>query len=217
MDAQSPQLFNEGSIIPPDSVLGSQYLDPNYLFERETDVFHNIFSFLTNDGVLSTYKTILFGLSIFFATIIFYSTIRMFEIRKKEHQHLHKEMEEYKHRRIEREKKIAEGDTISENTDWRQVLHLLFSTNPNDWRLSIIEADAMLEMLLVQLGFIGENLGEKLKKAGEQGFRQLNNAWEVHNTRNRIAHEGSTFELSHHETKRIIAMYEQIFREFGYI
>lgn len=217
MDAQSPQLFNDGSIIPPDSVLGSQYLDPNYLFGKETDVAHNVWSFLTNNGVHSTYKTILFILSIFFVTIIFYSTIRMFEIRRKEHKHIHEEIEEYKRRRIAREKEAAEGDAISDNEKWRQVLHLLFSTNENDWRLSIIEADAMLEMLLGQLGFLGENLGERLKNAGEQGFRQLNNAWEVHNIRNRIAHEGSTFGLSHHEAKRVIAMYEQIFREFGYI
>ena len=93
----------------------------------------------------------------------------------------------------------------------------MFSTNPNDWKLSIVEADAMLEILLGELGFVGENLGEKLKLAGEKGFRPLNRAWEVHTIRNRIAHEGSIFELSHHEAKRVIALYEQIFREFGYI
>jgi len=217
MDTQSPPLFDNGSVFPPDTVLGSQYLDPEFLYDREVDVFHNIFSFLTNDGVISGYKTVLFMFSIFFAAVIFYSAIRLFEIRKKEHAHLRHEIEEYNRRRIEQEKKKAEGDVISENERWRQVLHLLFSTNQNDWKLSIIEADAMLETLLGELGYVGNNLGEKLKTAGEKGFRQLNNAWEAHTVRNRIAHEGSTFELSHYEAKRIIALYEQIFRAFGYI
>ena len=106
---------------------------------------------------------------------------------------------------------------ISKNERWRQVLHLLFSTSQNDWKLAVIEADAMLEVLLGDLGFKAETLGERLKLAGEQGFQSLSIAWEVHNVRNRIAHEGSTFELSHHEVKRIISLYEKIFREFGYI
>jgi len=112
---------------------------------------------------------------------------------------------------------LAENETISKNEKWRQVLHLLFSTSQNDWRLAVIEADAMLEALLSNLGFTGNSLGEKLKTAGEKGFRQISHAWEVHTIRNRIAHEGSVFSLSHHEAKRVIALYEQIFREFGYI
>ena len=80
-----------------------------------------------------------------------------------------------------------------------------------------MEADAMLEVLLGDLGFQGETLGERLKSSGTQGFKHLNDAWEVHTVRNRIAHEGSIFELTHHEAKRSIAMYEQIFREYGYI
>ncbi len=215
MDVQSPQLFN--SNLPPDTVLGSKYLNPGYLFDKEVGILHNFWNFVTDGNTISTYKTILFLLAMFFITIIFYSFVRMLEIRRKEKKHLQHEIEEYAHHQTEKEKKKTEGEVISKNERWRQVLHLLFSTNPNDWKLSIVEADAMLEILLGELGFVGENLGEKLKLAGEKGFRPLNRAWEVHTIRNRIAHEGSIFELSHHEAKRVIALYEQIFREFGYI
>ena len=75
----------------------------------------------------------------------------------------------------------------------------------------------MLESLMGDLGFAGETLGDKLKSATQEKFRSLTVAWEVHTIRNRIAHEGMGFELSQHETKRVIAIYEQIFHEFGYI
>jgi hypothetical protein len=68
-----------------------------------------------------------------------------------------------------------------------------------------------------QLGFKGDNLGEKLKGATQETFRGLTRAWEVHTIRNKIAHEGLGFEISHHEAKRVIAIYEQIFREFGFV
>jgi hypothetical protein len=68
-----------------------------------------------------------------------------------------------------------------------------------------------------QLGFRGENLGEKLKEANQDDFPNLTIAWEVHTIRNRIAHEGLAFELSQHEAKRVIALYEEIFHTYGYI
>jgi len=53
--------------------------------------------------------------------------------------------------------------------------------------------------------------------ANQENFPQLTTAWEVHTIRNKIAHEGLAFELSQHEAKRIIALYEQIFHGYGFI
>ena len=75
----------------------------------------------------------------------------------------------------------------------------------------------MLEALMDQLGFKGVNLGEKLKGATQESFHGLSSAWEVHNIRNKIAHEGAFFQLSQHEAKRVIASYEQIFHAYGFI
>ena len=75
----------------------------------------------------------------------------------------------------------------------------------------------MLEDLMKQLGFKGESLGDKLKSATQDKFHSLTSAWEVHTIRNRIAHEGAAFHLSQHEAKRVIAIYESIFREYGFI
>jgi hypothetical protein len=46
-----------------------------------------------------------------------------------------------------------------------KYLQLLHSPNSNDWRVAIIEADAMLDELVQSYNFPGENLGERLKNA----------------------------------------------------
>lgn len=217
MDVPDPALQNKTFDYSPDSLLGNKYANPDYLFQKQVGVVQQVANFVTDPQVVSTFYAILYLLSLFFLSIIFYTIVRLFEIRKKEEEHTHHELEEYAHKHKEKEKAMAEDEAISRNPRWRQVLHLLFSENQNDWKLSVIEADAMLETLLGEQGYAGANLGEKLKSAGEKGFRHLNNAWDVHTVRNRVAHEGSVFELSHHEAKRAISIYEQIFREYGYI
>lgn len=166
---------------------------------------------------MSVYHTIIFIFSLFFLTLISYCTIRIFEIRSKEDQYLEHEISEYAHHLAEKEKKSNLGEAVSANPQWIKTLGYLFSQHASDWKLAIIEADAMLDSLMSQLGFKGETLGDKLKSATQDKFHSLTSAWEVHTVRNRIAHEGAAFEFSQHEAKRIIALYEQIFREFGYI
>lgn len=199
--------------------LGSKYLDPAYLFNKGYVFFSELFSFLfrSGDDIVMIYYFLVFGLSTFFLFIIFYCIIRLFEIRKKEHEHLHHEMVEYAHHLAEKEKRAKAGESGSNNPRWLKTLNYLFSNNASDWKLAIIEADSMLDSLMDQLGFKGETLGEKLKSADQGNFRNLTSAWEVHTIRNRIAHEGSAYEMSQHEAKRVISIYEKIFHEFGYI
>lgn len=200
--------------------LSSKYFNPDYLFAHLVDFCRHAFDFIFGTGTATggiTMRNILAFFVIFFITVIAYCCVRMLEIRAKEHKHLRHEIAEYAHHYAEREHKKMEGDSISKNEHWVKVLQYTFSQNEGDWKLAIIEADLMLEALMDQLGFKGETLGEKLKSADQERFRPLTNAWEVHTVRNRIAHEGSNFVISQHEAKRVIALYEQIFREFGYI
>jgi hypothetical protein len=156
-------------------------------------------------------------LALFFMTIIGYSAVRVLEIRKKEHAHLHEEIHEYAHHQAEKEAKQKEKQNMSGNPRWVHTLELVFSSNPNDWRLAIIEADSILEEMLKTMGFKGETVGEMLRAATLDNPTSFASAHEVHAIRNRIAHEGSEYILSHPEAKRIIAVYEQIFRHYGFI
>ncbi|KKS77563.1 MAG: hypothetical protein UV64_C0006G0018 [Parcubacteria group bacterium GW2011_GWC1_43_11b] len=125
-------------------------------------------------------------------------------------------------RREEREdifNAIAEAGTAIEekkNARWEKILSHVHSEAPAEWKLAIIEADKMLEELVDTLPFEGENLGEKLRQIERSDFITLDEAWEAHKVRNRIAHEAG-FELSHHEAKRVIGLFEKVFREFDFI
>ena len=132
-----------------DSFLGSKYLDPGYLFNHGVDFLHHIFNFSSVSGLNNIFSLF----SLFFLSLIFYCAVRLFEIRAKERKHLQEEIAEYAHHQAEQERKKQEGEGVSKNARWVQVLTFLSSVNSADWRLAIIEADSMLEGLLDQLGF----------------------------------------------------------------
>jgi len=103
------------------------------------------------------------------------------------------------------------------NEKWEKVINYMHSINPSDWRLAIMEADVMLEELLRTLGLHGDSVGEMLKSADVNEFSTLNDAWDAHKVRNAVAHGGASFDLNERETKRVIALFEKVFKEFGIV
>lgn len=100
---------------------------------------------------------------------------------------------------------------------WRRVVEFVDSPNPNDWKQAIIEADVMLEQLVTKLGYMGASLGEQLKRTAKGDFKSRDEAWEAHLVRNRIAHDGSAFEINQVEAKRVVSLYRKVFEEFYHI
>ena len=192
-------------------------IDSTFLqfFNQVTDSLRNM---IAPDSPLAhavrIFHILLFVMAVFFMFVIAYSLIRIFEVRKKEHHHLHEEIEEYRHKHAHDDDKEI---TVSDNVQWVSVLKHVISENHSDWKLAIMEADNMLDAFMTELGFAGETLGDKLKSADQEKFKYLSLAWEVHIIRNRIAHEGLAFEVSQVEAKRVVAIYEQIFRNYGFI
>lgn len=101
-----------------------------------------------------------------------------------------------------------------ENEKWRRIYEHTNSNNSSDWRLAIIEADVMLGELLRTLGYQGDGVGEMLKTVDPTDMLTLNNAWEAHKVRNHIAHAGGEFQLTERETRRVVGLFETVFREF---
>jgi hypothetical protein len=90
------------------------------------------------------------------------------------------------------------------------------SENPNDWKLAIIEADIELERLLEKVGYPGNTIGEKLKGANKDTFTTLQDAWDAHTVRNKIAHQGADFVLTNKIARDTIARYQRVFTEFDH-
>ena len=100
---------------------------------------------------------------------------------------------------------------------WRQIKGWTKSYNENDWRQAIIAADVMLDDMLIAMGYAGNSLGERLMNVDENDFRSLDQAWEAHKVRNRLAHDGVDYKLTYEETERQIENYQKVFLEFYWI
>ncbi len=186
-----------------------QYFNIEYIFYKIAHFFVALFGGdLSFSGFLDNiWKiiTIVLGLiaAVFFA-ILFYSWLRHKEIE---------EQEEAKWKALIKED-MPEAPV---DTKWDTIEAHAYGENQAEWRLAIIEADSILDQLLIARGFAGENLGERLKNIPAGKLSTINEAWEAHKIRNRIAHEGSNFSLSKPEARRTIEAFRAVFKELGYI
>ncbi len=186
-----------------------QSLNIEYIFLKIYKLFTEGFSGFSGGGgflktVDSVVSFILSILSIFFITVIIYVLVRKHEMREKKARKLSRPLE-------------AEIEVFKKNERWQTVLKHVYSENSSDWRLAIIEADNILEEMVTRIGYKGENLGDKLKSIEPSDFLTLQDAWEAHKVRNKIAHEGLNFQIDHREAKRVISLFEKVFKEFEYI
>ncbi len=133
--------------------------------------------------------------------MIVYTTMRIFELRKREEEHYGT--------------LIISPDAGGANPRWLHIETLAKSANTSDLRTAIIEADIMLDDMLTTQGYTGDGVAEKLKNVERSDFATRDDAWTAHKVRNQIAHEGSAFDLSEVLARRTLAHYEAVFREFG--
>lgn len=110
-----------------------------------------------------------------------------------------------------------EGESAKGGTKWQGIKSKLDSQNPSDWKLAIIEADSLIDDILKKAGKEGENLGERLKNIEPSDFDNLQNVWEAHKLRNKIAHEPADFKLEKFEAERAIRQFEEALKELKYI
>ncbi|MDB5260602.1 MAG: hypothetical protein JWN37_833 [Candidatus Nomurabacteria bacterium] len=101
-------------------------------------------------------------------------------------------------------------EEFKEHPRYAIIKGYMSSTSEALWRIGILEADNMLLEILKRKGYTGETVSDMLK---ESSFKTVDMAWDAHKIRNRIAHEGSDFELTEREAKRAFNLYESVFRE----
>lgn len=95
------------------------------------------------------------------------------------------------------------------------VLTHAASEHPNDWKLAIIEADIVLDQVLKERGYVGDTLGERLRSITPSQVSSIDDAWEAHRVRNKIAHEGADFVLTKRIADQTILQYRRVFDELG--
>jgi hypothetical protein len=100
---------------------------------------------------------------------------------------------------------------------WLGIEAMFKSADKNAWRLAIIDADTMLEELIISMGYRGNTFGERLKDMHRNNIPWLQSAWDVHLLRNKLAHEGSRYPLNDREAYRAYRIYQQILVQSGYL
>jgi uncharacterized membrane protein len=164
------------------------------------------------DAILTTlygwwqvYSVFALILSAVFLYGIIYARIRINELGAKQHEILHAEEIKWKQLHVKPESygKLA------------LVEQHAASDNPNDWRLAIIEADIMLEELLLEHHIPGGTIGERLKHMSHSTLHSLDDAWAAHKVRNEIAHKGGDFILTKRLVNETIAKYRRVFDELS--
>ena len=85
-----------------------------------------------------------------------------------------------------------------------------------DWRLAIIEADSLVDEIFQQIGFGGENLGERMSAISPQELRSIVDLREAHQLRNKIVHTPG-YKISRQEAERVLRKYQKILEELAVI
>lgn len=144
--------------------------------------------------------------SLLLAALIIYCSIRIFQVRQME-----------RRRFAALQRTVAAHDVPKTQLRWNRILEQAHSEDPQSWRLAILEADIMLNELLDTLGYKGETMADKMRAVDRANFNTIDLAWEVHKIRNKVAHAGVALELNSREVRRIMSLYERVFREFRFI
>lgn len=193
-------------------LLTGQYL-PNW-----SDVLALIYRFLAFIKPLSIL------LSLLFLTVIIYCVTRIQAILRETEEKMHGShgAEEGAHHTQTghgSETSVTESGSggLVSNKRWEKIIEHTSSQNPSDWRLAILECDIILDEMLTKMSYHGETLSDKLKAVEKSDFLTIDKAWEAHRVRNSIAHEGSNFQIDDREARRVVSLYEEVFKEFHYI
>ena len=170
-----------------------------------SDFWLSLLSFI--DTVWTWWSVIAFLLALLFIIGTIYAYLRINEYTLLMTDKLAREHQAWK--------ELHGGSTA--NTRWSEVERHVQSDRPNDWKLAIIEADIMLGEALETYGFAGSSIGEQLKSIPPTQMQTLQDAWDAHLIRNKIAHEGADFVLTQGAAREAIIKYERVFRELGEI
>jgi hypothetical protein len=112
---------------------------------------------------------------------------------------------------------VEAEDIPATHLRWRRILEHAQSADEHKWRLAILECDIMLNELLDLQGYKGETIAEKMKQVSRSNFNTIDDAWEAHKVRNKVAHEGVEYHISEREKNHVINLYQRVFKEFGFI
>jgi hypothetical protein len=87
---------------------------------------------------------------------------------------------------------------------------------PEALKAAIVEADAVADAVLKELGLPGEHMADRLERLSEEEVRTLGRVWRAHRVRNNVVHSPD-FELTPDEASRTFGDYRAFLKELDVI
>jgi hypothetical protein len=73
--------------------------------------------------------------------------------------------------------------------EWRRILNFVRSQSESEWKLAVIEGDKIVDDALIEAGFLGETMGERLMQIEPSQLPFLQDLWDAHKFRNFLVHD----------------------------
>lgn len=105
---------------------------------------------------------------------------------------------------------VLPRDEVRES--WSHIRDLANSSNPSDWNMAVLRADALLDDVLRHMGYEGVSMADRLKIVDPARLKSIDRVWSGHRLRNMIAHDPT----EQHTKETIIhalRSYEQAMKE----
>ena len=72
---------------------------------------------------------------------------------------------------------------------WAEIENQISAENTDQAKIALIKADALLDNIMKKAGFPGETMGDRLKQFDKTELSNIEDVWQAHKLRNKIAHE----------------------------
>jgi hypothetical protein len=95
---------------------------------------------------------------------------------------------------------------------WQAIEELLLENYSSSWKLAVVKADALIENLLKQLGFKGNNLDELINSLKLRGYQNLNLLEGAHTVSKEIL-ANRDYSISQKEAQSIVEIYKKFWQE----
>ena len=95
---------------------------------------------------------------------------------------------------------------------WQRIMHRLDTGNESEYKLAIIDADALLDEMLKRMRLTGETVDERLQKITPLMIANVEELKTAHQTRNSIVYDPD-YRLGLSDARRVLLIYQKTFED----
>ena len=96
-----------------------------------------------------------------------------------------------------------------------EIEHQLKRDETSSYHLCILNGDKLVDKALMERGFGGKNMGDRMKDAAKV-FSDRNGIWNAHKLRNKVAHESDAY-ITYDQARYALASFRRALKDLGAI